>query len=494
MKAGSASSLYNASVWWQILGMSTGSTSFGHASAIIASTLGQPTFQAYMNIEDAPATTGAMNSLFYVGGFFGALFNAWFVDRFGRKASIGTACAIMVVSCALCAGSVHVAMFILFRFTTGWSCLMLLMSVPLWITEFAPPGYRGMLATIHAVMATFGYMLAAWVGIGFYYLQAENKWRGPLALACLPPLMNLVILPFIPESPRYLLISGKETAARAIIERRYVKASANPDSTQIAQTEFARICAQLTQDRSLDASWKVVFVRPSYRRRALIACSLLAFLYSSGTLTVTNYGPILFADLGYSAAQTLFFQAGITSMSLVCTFGSMWIVDRIPRNIIIGGGLITVAIPLACEAAMTAKFLNTDNQAGLAAGVAFLYIYIAVYAVFLDGPGYFYAGEIFPTHLRGKGTTLCVVSYSLVNILWTQVSPTAFDGIGWRFYIVFICCAVVSGIIALVTFPDTRNLPLEDIAALFGDDDLVTIYTADGLPPSTLAELSGKEE
>ncbi|KAJ5924907.1 general substrate transporter [Penicillium verhagenii] len=106
--------VYTARIWWPILGMSTGSLSFGYASAIIASTLD------YMKIADAPATTGAMNSLFYVGGFFGALFNSWYVDRVGRKASIGTACMIMLISCALCAGSVHAAMFIVFRLTTGW--------------------------------------------------------------------------------------------------------------------------------------------------------------------------------------------------------------------------------------------------------------------------------------------------------------------------------------------------------------------------------------
>jgi MFS family permease len=85
---------------------------------------GQPSFQNYMNLTaanpNAAHIEGAMNSLFYAGGFFGALFNSWFIDRFGRKMSIATACTIMIISSALCAGSVHVAMFIVFRFCTGW--------------------------------------------------------------------------------------------------------------------------------------------------------------------------------------------------------------------------------------------------------------------------------------------------------------------------------------------------------------------------------------
>lgn len=77
-----------------------------------------------MNLtEDNPNTPhieGAMNSLFYAGGFVGSVFNSWFSDRYGRKTSIMIGCVILLVSCALCAGSVNPAMFIVFRFCTGW--------------------------------------------------------------------------------------------------------------------------------------------------------------------------------------------------------------------------------------------------------------------------------------------------------------------------------------------------------------------------------------
>lgn len=62
----------------------------------------------------------AQNSLFYAGGLFGALFNSWFADRFGRKTAIMGGCIVSIIANALCAGSVHVAMFIVFRFFAGW--------------------------------------------------------------------------------------------------------------------------------------------------------------------------------------------------------------------------------------------------------------------------------------------------------------------------------------------------------------------------------------
>jgi hypothetical protein len=115
------------------------------------------------------------------------------------------------------------------------------------------------------------------------------------------------------------------------------------------------------------------------------------------------------------------------SISGLCV--SFFVVDRIPRNVILAVGRIAVAILLACDAAIASLFVGTTNKSGLAAGVAFLYIYIWLYGIFLDGPGYFYvricgsgrfgtlsltvylqANEIFPTHLRGKGATCCVAS------------------------------------------------------------------------------------
>lgn len=63
--------------------------------------------------------------------------------------------------------------------------------------------------------------------------------------------------------------------------------------------------------------------------------------------------------------------------------------------------------------------------------------------------------------------------------MWLQVAPIAFASIGWKFYMVFICCAVAAAIVMFFTFPDTLNRPLEEVAALFGDDDLVAVYERD---------------
>jgi MFS family permease len=72
------------------------------------------------NNPNANALLGAMNAMFYVGGFFGSFFNQWVADRFGRRISLATGCTVTLISAALTAGSVDIGMFIAFRFLTGF--------------------------------------------------------------------------------------------------------------------------------------------------------------------------------------------------------------------------------------------------------------------------------------------------------------------------------------------------------------------------------------
>lgn len=88
----------------------------------------------------------------------------------------------------------------------------------------------------------------------------------------------------------------------------------------------------------------------------------------------------------------------------------------------------------------------------------------------LDGGQFVYLSEIFPTHLRAKGISLGMAGLNVINIVWLQVAPTAFQNIGWKFYLCFIVPGTVMALIILYWFPNTKGMPLEEIAALFGDE------------------------
>lgn len=97
----------------------------------------------------------------------------------------------------------------------------------------------------------------------------------------------------------------------------------------------------------------------------------------------------------------------------------------------------------------------------------------------IDGPSFYYTTEIFPSYLRAKGVTLSIASICVGDVIWLVSAPTAFQNIGWRFYICFIAVAVVGIAWIARTFPDTRGKPLEEIARMSGEEDLVMVYQQD---------------
>lgn len=165
---------------------------------------------------------------------------------------------------------------------------MLYLTVPLWVTELVPPKGRGVLAGISGLAGVVGYILAAYVGVGFFYYNAadSSQWRVPIALGCFPCLVLLAIMPWLPESPRWLLYKGRDVEAKAIISKLHT----GRDDTrhEYAQAEFYQMQHQRDLERSLDSSWSEILRRSSYRKRALIACSLPMMLYSTGNLVVTS--------------------------------------------------------------------------------------------------------------------------------------------------------------------------------------------------------------
>lgn len=93
----------------------------------------------------------------------------------------------------------------------------------------------------------------------------------------------------------------------------------------------------------------------------------------------------------------------------------------------------------------------------------------------ITGTQFSYLDELFPTHLRVKDVCLGVAMISLMNIVWLQSAPTPFLKVGWKFYLAFIIPGTIGAIVMIICFPDTKGLPLEEVATLFGD------YHADGL-------------
>jgi MFS family permease len=269
-----------------VLLMSAGSMSYGYSASIIATTLAQPTFLAYMNLAGPNASSNAdqliatMNGLYQAGGFLAVFTTSWLADRWGRKVSIAVSAGITIFSGALLAGSVDVGMFIFFRFVSGAGAFMILAAVPVWMNEVVPPSIRGVLVDIHGAALLFGYMLASWIGYGFYlYRPAGNiQWRAPLAFQVVWPTILLCGLWWMPESPRWLLINDRPEEADRVLRKLH--------TPEEAKVEFFQIQKQMEVDRRLPSSYVSMFTKPSYRKRTLIAIATTCSVQFSGILVI----------------------------------------------------------------------------------------------------------------------------------------------------------------------------------------------------------------
>lgn len=205
-----------------------------------------------------------------------------------------------------------------------------------------------------------------------------------------------------------------------------------------------------------------------------------------------DYAPLIFSTLGLDAHGQLLILALLVTIGIVENALGMLLVDRFPRPKYMAVGMLGCVAAFAAEAGLVAQYAGSDNGNALRAGIAMMFVFGVFYSFGIDGPQFCYLTEIFPSHLRAKGVSLGVATFSLTNIIWLQAAPTAFANIGWRFY---LCLVIPSFFLALVMwffYPDTRGKPLEEIAAIFGDDDEVAVRQADVEIDTTTHEILAK--
>jgi len=129
--------------------------------------------------------------------------------------------------------------------------------------------------------------------------------------------------------------------------------------------------------------------------------------------------------------------------------------------------------------ALSKFYGNGQDPNGARAGIAFIFLYSGLYAVFFNSTLYTIAAETFPQHLRGYGTSIAALCQNVTAIWLSQVTPYAFDAIHWRYYAVFISCLVVLSAFYAVFLTETNQLTLESIAGQFGDETIEPGKAAD---------------
>lgn len=461
-----------------IFAASFGSLTYGYSSGLAGSATALPSFVAYFDYESSTAKADIFNGIYSGAGLIGCLVGGVFSERFGRRWAIFIGSCLGVIGGAIMTGAVNIVMIYVSRAILGLCVGMLVMLIPLWQTEIAPAEGRGLLVSMHGVMILLGYSLAMWISYGFYFASNEKAWRAIFGFQMLWPMCLGVFVWTLPESPRWLIENNKYESARESLQK------LDPNTAEKGLNDMIQGIASENQN----SSWSSLVKVKSYRKRLLLGLLIMIGGQSTGTVVVANCGPIIYGALGFSSEKQILINACYISTAVLWNYVSALLIDRVGRKTLLMIGFFGSGVfVMSMESIMVARFAGTTNVAGNRAAVFFIFLHVFFYGGTSDATTYVYNTEIWPTHIRSKGSSLSVSGLFVGLLAYTTGASTAMSNIGWKYYIVFICLSFCSTIMLYLYMPETKNLRLEEIGALFGDaseDHEDAVHIVDGVSTS----------
>ncbi|KAK4693657.1 hypothetical protein P7C71_g3784, partial [Lecanoromycetidae sp. Uapishka_2] len=319
---------------------------------------------------------------------------------------------------------------------------------------------------------------SAWIGYGTYFAKNQTvQWRMPLCLCPIAPLLLLIGIFWVPESPRWLIWDNQLDKAWDILQ----KIHHDPTDAQdlAAHAEYVQIEKQVAFDKETSSGYVQMFTIPSWRKRTLLAILVIFAVQSAGINGVTTYLIIEAEATGLTGSMPLLIYSIYVVVAVSVNFLNAAFLDKIGRKRMLLMGLAWTGLCLFAVTLLEWKYVGTANKQGNAAAIFFINLFAFGVGFFLDPTQFVYVAEIFPTTIRAKGLTISLFTYFVATILYTAPGPKAFKNIGQWYYLVFVGCDVVSAILLWKFMPETTGLSLEEMGALFGDT-VVTHMTADG--------------
>jgi hypothetical protein len=246
--------------------------------------------------------------------------------------------------------------------------------------------------------------------------------------------------------------NGNHEAAHKVLKR--VHHSTNNSSDAFVEKEFLQIQNQLEYERTLPSSWKSIATVPQYRKRAFLGFGTLFTGQMTGTLVLNNYGPTLYASLGYGPGIALVITGAWISWGFFMNIVNAILLDIFGRKWLMTFGLLGCAVSLLGEIIMLALYEGTTNRGGNIAAVFFIFLHLGFYGSCVDASTYVYASEIWPTHLRAKGFALSISGLFVGSLILLVSAPTGFANIKGNFYIVMLIWTFLAAFVFARFFPE----------------------------------------
>ncbi|OCF45135.1 galactose transporter [Kwoniella heveanensis CBS 569] len=433
---------------------------------------------------------GLVTAILELGAMVGALTAGPLADRYSRKYSVSGWCIIFMIGTIVqCAANSSVACIYAGRFIAGLGVGALSMLVPMYNAELAPPGIRGSLVALQQLAITFGILVSYWIAYGTNFIggtkegQSQAAWRVPLALQLVPGIILAIGACFLPFSPRWLMLKGREEESLETLAK---LRNGDPSSAEV-QYEFRALQAErlveqeAAKERYGQAEVNLRVNLLEYKRllttkpllhRLMLGAGAQALQQWTGINAIIYYAPTIFESIGLHGGTIGLLATGVVGIvNFVFTIPAVLFVDNFGRKPILAWGEANMAISHAVVAAIIAtNGPDFENKKAGNAAVFMIYWYIANFAVTWGPLAWVVSAEVFPLEMRAKGMSISSATNWLMNFTVAMVTPHMIDNIGYKTYIVFMVFCIVGFIYAVFILPELKGLSLEEVDRVFNDD------------------------
>ena len=374
---------------------------FGYDTAVINGAL--PFFTDYFKLTSAMQGWAVSSAL--IGCIVGAFFIGRLGDKYGRRSMLRIMGLFFLISAIGSGLADSLTTFVIYRFLGGIAIGGASVLSPMYITEIAPPKYRGRLTITFQLSIVLGILVAFFAD----YLLLDighNNWRWMFASEAIPALLFFVLLFFVKRSPRWLMAKGKADEAMAVI------ASVNNDA-DIDYT-FNEIKESINTD--IVESGKVLLQKP-YFKLVIIGILVGMFNQFTGINIVMYYATDIFRTAGFSTESAIGQTVLIGLTNLVFTLIAMQLIDKIGRKVLLLIGSLGMALFLGIFAFF---FLSGSMSIVL---VVCLIAFVAFFAASQGAVIWVLFSEMFPNNIRSRGVAIGTFSHWFFNGLTSFLFP-----------------------------------------------------------------------
>lgn len=406
---------------------------------------------------------GWITSVFALGAAAGALPSGYLTDKIGRKWTLFLYAFIFCIGALIQMLAADIGTLYAGRFVGGIAVGGLSMVTTMYQSELAPEAIRGQLVALQQLSITFGILLAAALNVGLQHWT--EGWRLSyggngfiaFALCCL--------VPFFPESPRWLVKRGQIEEARRQLNRLRFPHEVEPELQLIIADEAAQAKLQ-------EGSWLDLF-RPNRNMYYItwVGVAVLFLQQLTGINAIMYFAPVIFSTF-MSSDNALYANLGIMGVNFLSTFIAIALVDRKGRRSLLTYGSFGMAAMSVVVTLLSGLGAYKTSTAVGALIIVFSALYVINFAYSWGPVGWIVPAEIFPNDLRDKGMTLTTTGNWLSNFAIGKLTPifirrNVFNL--WGTFLFFGCWCLIMGFFTLVFVPETKGVALEDVDGLFTD-------------------------